>query len=86
MSILIIVVLVIVMIATTYNIWHKEDYNTEKYNMERRRGFDWAAGSILRRDATISAVKEMAGDSTDPFNIGVREACFTLGNMEKGVK
>lgn len=45
------------------------------------KGFDWAAGMLVRRDMTVPQVKSTVPTSTtDPYLCGVRDAAHKLRN------
>ena len=45
------------------------------------KGFDWAAGMLVRRDMTVAQVRATVPTSTtDPYLCGVRDAAHKLRN------
>lgn len=53
----------------------------KKAHAQYCKGFDWAAGQLVRRDMTVAKVKALVPTSTtDPYFCGVRDAAHKLRN------
>lgn len=48
------------------------------YEDRFNRGYDWAAGMLLRGEATASGVEVMLWSTDNPFDVGARAAISKL--------
>ena len=61
-------------------IWKDDSITERKWNAEYERGYDWAAGKLVRRDMTVSQVKAEVPKNPNAYYCGVRDAAHKLRN------